>query len=204
MAMGDGLRERSRERRRAAIEQAALRLFAERGYETTTLAQVAEAAEVSPRTVSLYFPSKLDLALSYPTAGTARLAETVAARGKGRTTLDALSDWLRAEYRDFRDPLDQLGRMYEENPILRGAETLEMARHKRQLTQSLADDLGREPGDVVVTLVGGAIDGVVAALLQMGPERADSVETLDAAVRVMRAAFDASRARRRSLQKAIR
>lgn len=82
MAVGNGLRERSRERRRAAIEQAALRLFAERGYETTTLAQVAEAAEVSPRTVSLYFPSKLDLALSYPTAGTARLAAAVARRGR--------------------------------------------------------------------------------------------------------------------------
>ena len=194
MAVGNGLRERSRERRRAAIEQAALRLFAERGYETTTLAQVAEAAEVSPRTVSLYFPSKLDLALSYPTAGTARLAAAVARRGEGGTTLDALSDWLHAEYRDFRDPLDQLGRMFEENPILRGAETLAMAHHKQQLTQSLADDLGREPGDVVVTLVGGAIDGVVAALLQMRPDRADSAETLDAAVLVMRAAFDASRA----------
>lgn len=69
-----------------------------------------------------------------------------------------------------------------------------MAHHKQQLTQSLADDLGREPGDVVVTLVAGAIDGVVAALLQMRPDRAGSAETLDAAVLVMRAAFDASRA----------
>jgi AcrR family transcriptional regulator len=63
--MAESLRERSRTRRRAEIERAALWLFAERGYDATTVAQVAEAAEVSPRTVSLYFPSKHEHALSY-------------------------------------------------------------------------------------------------------------------------------------------
>lgn len=192
--MSNGLRERSRERRHAAIERIALQLFAEYGYETTTLAQVAEAAEVSPRTVSLYFATKLDLALSYPTAAMARLAGCVAERSNGQSTLDAFDAWLRAEYRDFREPLDRLGRMFERNPILRGAETLEMVRHKHQLTQSIAGDLGREPVDVVVILVGGAIDGVVAALLQLRPEQVDSVKTLDAAMRVMRATVDASQA----------
>ena len=132
-------------------------LFAEQGYETTTLAQVAERAEVSSRTVSLYFPSKLDLALSYPAAGTARLVELVSAREVGRSTLDALSDWLHAEYRDFRDNLDRLGRMFEANPILRGAQTRTMAHHKKQLTQSLAADLDRELNDAAVTLLGGAL-----------------------------------------------
>ena len=191
--VSDGLRQRARERRHAAIEQAALCLFAERGYEVTTLAQVAEKAEVAPRTVSLYFPSKLDLAMSYPAAGTARLVERVSAREVGRSTLDALSDWLHAEYRDFRENLDRLGRMFEANPLLRGAQTRTMAHHKQQLTQSLAADLDREPDDAAVTLLGGAIDGVVAALLQIRPETAALATTLDAAVGIMRAAFDASR-----------
>ena len=86
-----GLRERSRARRRSEIESAALRLFAERGYDGTTVAQVAEAAEVSPRTVSLYFPSKLDLALSYIADSARRLSAACAGRGPGRSTLDVLN-----------------------------------------------------------------------------------------------------------------
>ena len=53
-----GLRERSKARRRALIIQTAMRLFAERGYTHTTVADIAEAAELAPRTVAGYFPTK--------------------------------------------------------------------------------------------------------------------------------------------------
>ncbi|MYR59761.1 TetR family transcriptional regulator, partial [Streptomyces sp. SID625] len=50
-----------------------MRLFAEQGYDGTTIADIAEAADVAPRTVSLYFPSKHDIALSVPDEVAARL-----------------------------------------------------------------------------------------------------------------------------------
>ena len=53
-----GLRERKKERTRATITRVALELFARDGFAATTLSAIADAAEVSPRTVSTYFPSK--------------------------------------------------------------------------------------------------------------------------------------------------
>ena len=78
-----GLRERKKQQTRLAIEQAALRLFAEQGFAATTIPQIAEAADVSPRTVSSYFPAKEDLVFHESLQHLEQLRDHLGSRGDG-------------------------------------------------------------------------------------------------------------------------
>lgn len=61
MTEGAGLRQRKKERTRRLLVDTALRLFQEQGYEQTTIAQIAETAELSPGTFFLHFATKEDV-----------------------------------------------------------------------------------------------------------------------------------------------
>jgi AcrR family transcriptional regulator len=60
----------------------------------TTIADIAAAAEVSPRTVTMYFPAKQDIALSRVSDGVTGLADAIRDRPPGETLHDAFGRWL--------------------------------------------------------------------------------------------------------------
>ena len=85
-----GLRERKKQRTRETIAGAARQLFAERGYHATTLPDIAEAADVSTRTIFAYFPSKEDILFSDFALMKDALAQALAERPEGQDALETV------------------------------------------------------------------------------------------------------------------
>ncbi|QNP68988.1 TetR family transcriptional regulator [Streptomyces roseirectus] len=178
----EGLRERSKARRREAILRAAYQLFAEQGFEVTTIAEVAERAEVSARTVTLYFPSKLDLALDRFTSMADRLAQVLRERRPGRLAVDALEDWVRDKLAD-PDELDDLSdRMFDLNPQLKAVANARLADVVEEGARLLAQERGADPGDFGPRMAAAAAAAVISELCHR-PEAAD----IDTAMRFLRA-----------------
>ncbi|GAA5021576.1 TetR/AcrR family transcriptional regulator [Actinopolymorpha pittospori] len=87
-AQTEGLRARKKRAAREAIAATARRLFAERGFDTVTVAEVAAAADVSEKTVFNHFPTKEDLAFAGRENGLEQLVADITQRPAGASVLD--------------------------------------------------------------------------------------------------------------------
>jgi AcrR family transcriptional regulator len=142
-----GLRERKRERTRQAIADAALDLFARQGFHETTIPQIAEAADVSPRTVSGYFPAKEDLAFPDAEKQIAELEARLRARPQGETAADALRSWIPGHIEDGPDQRRRR-ELVDADEALSTYEHRFLARAQVALAEAFAVDLGLAPGDL--------------------------------------------------------
>src|SRR3954466_7134018 len=89
-----GLRERKKQRTRELIADTARRLFAERGFERVTVAEIAREAEVAEATVFNYFPTKEDLFYSRLAAFEDELLEALRRRPAGTSVAAAFAEFL--------------------------------------------------------------------------------------------------------------
>lgn len=85
-----GLRERKKQQTRDAIAETAKTLFAQRGYDAVTVAQIADAANVSVKTLFKYFESKEDLFFENEDELCERILACVRERAPGESALDAV------------------------------------------------------------------------------------------------------------------
>ncbi|MFF1542695.1 TetR/AcrR family transcriptional regulator [Streptomyces sp. NPDC058291] len=185
----EGLRERSKARRREAILRAAYELFADHGFEAATIADIAAAAEVSPRTVTLYFPSKLELATSHFDALADRLGTALRDRPDGQTTLDALETWLRGETAHRSDLDDLHDRMLDLNPQLRAVTNARLAEVIQEGARILAEERGDAPDDFGPRMAAAAAAAVVSEVCHRMQE--SDIETAMAFLRAGVATLDA-------------
>jgi AcrR family transcriptional regulator len=93
VATVEGLRERKKRATREAIAAAAMELFKERGFDSVTVAEVAEAADVSEKTVFNYFPAKEELVFHGGAARRAELIDMVRARPAGASIVEPFRRW---------------------------------------------------------------------------------------------------------------
>lgn len=168
-----GLRERKKEQTRRNIEDAALRLFAERGYQATTVAEIAEAADIAPRTFFAYFPSKEAVLFADFDASFEALGAHMEQRGSDATTFDAVRAWIGtliddADHDHERDACRR--RLIDGNEALEAHERHLMGRFERLLAENVARDLGDDPDDLQPRLVAAAAIAALMAMSRKGDE----------------------------------
>jgi AcrR family transcriptional regulator len=158
-----GLRERKKQRTRDTIARAALRLFAERGYDETTLAEIAEAADVAPRTIFAHFESKEDILFSDEGGVLSELKRRLDERPIGTTTVDALREFVACmESPDEDDKLRK--KVIMGNPALQMKMRARHAQLEPMLAESIARDLGTDPGDIRSLLIAASMTAAFEAV----------------------------------------
>lgn len=169
MSESAGLRERKKQRTRETIQRAAIRLFAERGFQGTTVADIAAAAEVAPSTVFTYFPTKEDIIFASWEPFQSSFRERLENRPSGETAIDALRDWAARELPQILTPPadDQviLRRIVDGDERLQAQERLCLAKFEEALATAIARDLDVAPDAALPRLVAGAAVGAITSLV---------------------------------------
>jgi AcrR family transcriptional regulator len=156
-ATTEGLRERKKRQTRAAIADAALRLFAAHGFDAVTVADVARAAEVSEKTVFNYFPAKEDLVLHRGEERRAALIEAIRTRAPGVSIVEpfraATLQFVDSVEHDPVESIVALPRLVAQSRSLRDRLFLGWEEEAARLTPVIAEETGAAEGDLVPAVV---------------------------------------------------
>lgn len=159
-----GLRDRARRAVRTEIAEVAFALFVERGFEQTTVDDIAVAAGLSRRSFFRYFPSKEDTVLGFLYELGHQLADAVAARPAEedpwtalRAGFDVVLDGFQARPEEARALLQ----LIHETPTLRGRHQDKQDHWRQLLTGALrARETPALQADVLASTALGAFDVV--------------------------------------------
>ncbi|MEU6381295.1 TetR family transcriptional regulator [Streptomyces sp. NPDC046909] len=147
----ENLRERKKQRTREALLRAALELFTTRGYEGTTVDDIADAVEVSQRTFFRYFANKEEAALAVEALTVAHFMEAVRARPPHEAPLEALRQAVLEGWDSLNDVIEsvvpielylQMYRVIESTPVLLAAHLRRSMEIEETLTRVIAEREG--------------------------------------------------------------
>ncbi|MER5445265.1 TetR family transcriptional regulator [Streptomyces sp. NPDC002766] len=145
------LRERKKQRTRDALLRAAVELFTTRGYERTTVDDIAEAVDVSQRTFFRYYAGKEEAALALQELVVARFVEAVRERPAEEAPMEALKQAVLEGWQTLNEvieavvPVELYLRMYrviESTPVLLAAHL----RRNMEIEEAMARVLAEREG----------------------------------------------------------
>ena len=181
-----GLRERKKLKTRALIQREAMRLFLEKGFDETTVEDIAEAVEISPSTFFNYFPSKEDVVFEDEldplilAAFDAQPADTNPVRRLRMAMRTVFGQLTPMQDRMMRDRMQLLAT----TPELRGAMLSQFASIVDQIAHLLGPRVGRRQDDFAVHTIAGAVLGVLLAamLTIIDNPKLDMIKVVDEAL----------------------
>lgn len=187
-----GRRERKKAATRKALADAALALFMERGFDRVTVAEIADAADVSIATLFKYFPSKEALLFDRDADREAELVAAVRDRPAGVSIIDALQAFLasRIDIGADRPAVENLRRfraLVADTPSLSAYLARMWARHTDALASAISAELGLASTPPVVRAL--AYLAVQAPVVARGAD-GDPSEQLDAYFTLLRTGWD--------------
>jgi AcrR family transcriptional regulator len=169
-----GLRERKKQATRRHLAEVAKGLFTERGFDNVTVAEVAEAAEVSKMTVFNYFPRKEDLFLDQHAYQLRDIEQVLAERAPGESVGAALRRYqhhllqTRHELSGTTEGIVGCWEVISASPALLSR----LHEQARELQDTITDLLTAETGDpVMARLVAGQIAATIASIFETALRR---------------------------------
>jgi AcrR family transcriptional regulator len=149
-----GLRERKRQQTRERLTRMAMALFLERGFEATTLDDIAAAADISRRSFFHYFASKEDVVFAWQEESTAALIAAVAARPASESMLTAAENAISAMIRRL-EPGEAIAmaQLKRDNPALQARDQVKYEKLERALADALAKRAGHKTEKLKARLV---------------------------------------------------
>jgi AcrR family transcriptional regulator len=134
--------------------EVAMALFLERGFEATTLDDIAADADISRRSFFHYFASKEEVIFAWHEETTAALVAAVAARPADETMLTAAENAITAIARQLdSDEALAIARLKQDNPALQARDQLKYEQLERALAEALARRGGRKSDALHARLV---------------------------------------------------
>jgi AcrR family transcriptional regulator len=165
-----GLRERKKRATRDAIAASARRLFAERGFDAVTVAEIALAANVSEKTVFNHFAAKEDLVFAGGEARLAQLHADIAGRPPGMSVLDvfranseAMLDVVAAGESEDRLVVPRIVRG---SPVLQERLAARWERDAEVLAAAIAEATGADDDDIVPAVVARALASTLLTIFR--------------------------------------
>ena len=144
-----GRRERKKAQTRQSLAEAALELFLKRGYEKVSVAEVADAADVSVTTLFKHFPSKEALVFDMDAEMEAALVAAIRDRPEDQSIPQALREHIvRGTHRRADSSMREFLRMVEETPALRDYAQRMWLRHETAVAHAIAAEIGAPDDDL--------------------------------------------------------